>query len=245
MTNRAGYPISAEIPLKKGSLVLLPRFSNTRYAIKVIIERIIVELYNVGKYETKKLPRPEWVEKYEYGIKREKLERYSKLESELADLSKLEQLLFTQGDQLRRSVAYAFRKLGFYINIPQEKGPIEDIKISLGDYKAIIEVKGKKTHATLTDLRQLLQYYIDKKEFSQETNIQAIFVVNHYFHEDLSKRKNPYVKEALELANKYNISLLTTSDLYAIIEKCLIDEALTKVVQEKIVKGSGYIILDR
>ncbi len=240
LTNRADHPISIKIPIKKGELVLLPRFSNVRYAIKVIIERVIVEKFHIKAHEKKSIVRPDWVTRYEYALKRERIEQMDHLKNEIDDYTELEQLLFTQGDQLRKSVAYAFKKLGFNVKIPEEKEPIEDMEISLGDYEAIVEVKGKAAHATLTDLRQLLQYYINKREFAKRTRIKAIFVVNHYCHTDLEQRKDPYVKEALELAEKYNICLLTTQDLYEMIGRYIQGEVTVHKIQEMIMKRKGY-----
>jgi hypothetical protein len=243
LTNRAGHPISVRVPRKKGELVLLPRFSNIRYAIKVIIEQVIIEKFHIKAPEKITILRPDWVTKYEYKLKREKMEHMDRIKTELKDFAELEQLLFTQGDQLRKSVAYAFNKLGFNVNIPEEKEPIEDMEISIDGFEAIVEVKGKTTHATLTDLRQLLQYYINKREFAKKTHIKAIFVVNHYCHMDLEQRKDPYVKEALELAEKYDICLLTTQDLYEMIGRCLQDKVIIHTVQEMIMKRKGYVKL--
>jgi hypothetical protein len=206
------------LKLGKGQIICLPQFKNKELFLKDWLE------FWVSR-------KPSWVEKYQYKEKKV-------LKEKIKTINMLEKLLYGNARELCKAVAEVFRILGFKVTM-SSKGAEPDLYISYDDFMGIVEVKGLKTHATRDDMRALLDYY--DANVNKQPKLKGIFIVNHYCGEEPKIRDKPYTDEALKLAQSKGFCLITTVDLYFMMEKALSDPNLQENARKKIMNEKGFI----
>jgi hypothetical protein len=224
-TNRTNDPISFVAPFYKGNCVFLPTPSNVVEfppfkLLDFILNRgmeLIPEVKNTTPNGTP-TSIPPWANSIASQKELTLLESYNKLEEKLGKYSKFKQLYWESGEQLEDLVIDALRELGLKVT-KLEKGSHVDLEVSLsGGLVAVCEVKGLNGSANLQDLRQLLDYYVEQRDIEQR-NVKGVLFINHFRGEEPSKRGTPVTKEALDLVQRYNFQIITTIELYKILEK--------------------------
>jgi hypothetical protein len=235
--NRAEYAVGIEIPLGRGQLVFLPRFSNMQYAMKLLIENVVVPRLGIKARKESGTVRQPWVTKFEFSAKRRAAEELESAQARITDYSKLEPLLDATGEELRQAVKLAFLKMEFKVTQPPEDKPVQDLDLSFNNWNAVVEIKGKEKDANRDDLRQLLEYLIGQREIEGKTDMNGVFVVNHYCKTDFEKRGTPFTEGAIDLARKYKITLLTSPELYFTIGKVFEGKDSFDAIRDRIIQG--------
>jgi hypothetical protein len=230
-TNRAKYPVFMEVPLGAGKLVLLPRFKDRQKAVAIIIKEIIPQMIQEEDF----VAVSQWVfdfsSPYEQNVK-----------TTLKELETAKRLLYTKNKAFKKAVAFGFKKLGFKVDILPD-GTLPDLRISDGEQKIAVEVKGHENkQADRKDVLQLLGYISE-----EDTKEKGVFVSNHEFNNEPEKRSaNAFTDGAILLADCNNISLISSVDLYESVLKILenkLSDATAKEIRKKIMTGRALVSL--
>lgn len=246
LTNRAGYPISLEVFMGEGRVILLPLFSDRKEAIRNIIEKALPQIFpdleKLRTQELKKIPRPGWVEDYVFTKKKELMEKVELYSKDIQKYTELEALAYSRDIELVRSVALALKELGFQVEITAKKGTVADLDIRIDDkYGAVAEVKGLISPLKIQHLRQLLHYFIDKRDIERVEGIKALFIVNHQMNRKPENRDTvPCTPTALEAAQKHGVAIISTYDLLEALRGVSNREITKEAVRKKIVEAIGY-----
>ena len=229
--NRAGYSVFMEVPLGAGKLVMLPRFKSRAEAATIIVNEVIPQMI----HEEEVTFIPPWLPNFSSPFEKQ-------IRSTLSEIDNTKRLLFTKDKVLEKAVAFAFKKLGFKVDI-LSVGTLPDLRIADGEQKAIVEVKGhEKRQATRREVLQLLGYL-------SETDVKekGILVCNHEFNKEPSKRsEKAFTEGAIQLAERNDISLVASTSLYKVVMKMLegkINSVAMKKIRDKITAGSGLVQL--
>lgn len=225
-TNRAKYPVFIEVPLGGGRLIMLPRFKGMLQAVSIIINEIIPQLIHADDF----VVAPKWVHGFSSPYEQE-------VEQRLKELETAKRLIYTKDKTLEKAVAFAFKKLGFKVEILPD-GTLPDLRILDGEQKAVVEIKGHETRQSgRKDILQLLGYISE-----EDTTEKGVFVTNHEFNKEPNKRKEKaFTEGAIQLADRNDLSLVSTVDLYGSLQKVLEN----RLNQETIVKLRKKIMNNR
>ncbi|MCW4025571.1 MAG: hypothetical protein NWF01_11145 [Candidatus Bathyarchaeota archaeon] len=234
-TNRANDVISFSIQYKSGACVFLPtpcpdsilNDINNLTLLDLLLKRGM-ELIPESERKINEAPLaiPTWASSIASQSELLLLDKYNKISEKLGKYSKFKQLYWENGEPLEKLVVDTLKEIGFSVK-KLEKGSHVDLEVSLpDDVVAVCEVKGLSGSANLQDLRQLLDYYIEQRDIEQR-NVRGFFFVNHFRNEEPSKRGSPATKEAMDLIKKHGFKLITTIELYKILEKHM-SEVLSK-----------------
>lgn len=249
LTNRAGYPISLEIPVGKGKIVLLPLFSDRREAMKNLLEIALPQIYpNVRKppiKQAERVTRPGWVEESIFEKKRDLMEKVELHNKDIRKYTELEALIYSKDIELVQSVALALKELGFQIAVTAKEGTVPDLEIKFNEkYNAVAEVKGLISPLKIEHLRQLLHYFIDKRDVEGVEDIKAVFFVNHQLNRKPENRDSvPCTTTALDTAQKHDIAIVSTYDLFEALRKVVHEKGTREEMRRKIINGVGHVNL--
>ncbi|MEM3637593.1 MAG: hypothetical protein QXX17_03215 [Conexivisphaerales archaeon] len=212
--------LAFSINIGQGILICFPQFNDKQEFLRKWVE------FWFSK-------KPDWADKYEYRLKKT-------LKSKLRIIKRLEKLLYGNDRELRNAVVEALRIIGFDAK-PLTVGTQQDIDVTYGSFRAIVEVKGLKSQADRDDMRALLDYY--DANITKQSNLKGIFVVNHYREIEPTKRESAYTMSAIELAERKKFCLLTADDIYFAIEKAFEREDLKETLRNQIMQGIGPLQL--
>ena len=196
-------------------------------AISMIIDKFGPKLLE------EKFQQPEWVQQYvlnDLGAK-SVVDKISKIETEIEELilekersdseklelSKWADLLFTQGKTLENRLKDAFEFLGVDSVMPEPKGNHgPDLVIRHDGSAFTIEIEGSKGAIKIDKARQLLHWIADSP-----TDHKGVLIGNPFREMDPSIRPpdnyNLFVKEAVQLAEKRNLVLLPSFEIFRIV----------------------------
>jgi hypothetical protein len=230
-TNRAGYPIFAEVPIGNGKLVLLPRFKDRQSAINIIVNDVLPHMV----HEDETIAIPDWVATLNHPFEKE-------IRETLGKIGKAKRLLYTKDRLLKKAAAFAFETIGFYVvELPEDAHA--DLEIIDGAQKAVVKVKGLEMRLSdRIDVLPLLGYSTPEGNAAK-----GVFVSNsEFFKAPEQREKSAFKQGALELANDTKLTLLSTIELYNLVMATLQGKATASDVQqfrEKILQGKGIINL--
>jgi hypothetical protein len=229
--NRAGYSVFMEVPLGAGKLVMLPRFKNRAEAVTIIVNEIIPQIIHEEEFAFV----PQWLQEYSSPYE-------TQLKNTLKEIEQAKRILFTKDKLLKKAVAFAFEKIGFNVEILPD-GTLPDLRVTDEEAKAIVEVKGhENAQSNRQDVLQILGYIseTDAKE-------KGIVVSNHEFSKEPNKRsKEAFTNGAIQLAEKNDITLISSVDLYNVVIKTLegkLGEDKLKRIRNKIISENGLVKL--
>ena len=228
-TNRAGYPVFAEIPIGLGKLVMLPTFQNRSQAVTTIVSELVPQMIQ----EEEPLPAPEWLPAFS-----SELETNTK--NLLREIDTMKKLLYTKDKSLKKAVAYAFEKLGFKVKILPD-GTLPDLEVSADEMKGVIEVKGHENkQADRKDVLQLLGYLSES-----DAKLKGISVVNHEFRlSPDSRTSRAFTDGAIQLGNRNELCLLSSIDLWRTVSLILEgkenSETLARI-RKSVMTGTGPV----
>jgi hypothetical protein len=228
-TNRAGYPIFAEVPIGNGKLVLLPRLKDRQAAINILVNEVLPHMV----HEDETIAIPDWVITLNHPFEKEIRETMGKI-------GKAKRLLYTKDRLLKKAVSFALETIGFYVvELPEDSHA--DLEIIDGVQKAVVKAKGLEMRLSdRIDVLPLLGY-----STPEGVTAKGIFVSNSEFAKPPEQReKTAYKQGAIELANDTKLSLLNTIELYDLVMATLQGKATAANVQqfrEKILQGKGIV----
>ena len=143
------------------------------------------------------------------------------------------------GDALVRAVSYSLEFLGFTVTITEKEGR-HDIEFHEKDFYAIAEIKGLQGSADIEDLRQLIDFHL-RKLSERKNKLVAYLIVNHHRNLPPDKRGAPFTREVINaVKTSYPfVRLLTTLDIYRLIERVLRSE-ISKETAREIIKSISF-----
>jgi hypothetical protein len=197
--------------------------------IKVYAPRELIE--NIVKVRKK----PHWINKYPLPNKKQHLELKMKLDRELFEYEKFEELLYLKTKSLEESVIFAFKWLGFNVT-PTNEGAYADLELNKDNFVAAVEVSGGNGGCPMDKIRQLSHYYTKTLEEEDRDIKHLIVLFNHFYDRDLEEREEPFAHQVQKAARRYKITLVTTMQLYDKIKRVKSGESKEKIVKE-IIEG--------
>ncbi|TET46098.1 hypothetical protein E3J62_05285 [candidate division TA06 bacterium] len=165
---------------------------------------------------------------------------FAESHDKLIGLTRPKDLLYLSGRELTRRVSEVFNRMGIHAE-EKEDGGREDIEIEHEKLNGLVEVKGLKGYANIDDVRQLLDWWLNRIEVNP--NVKGVLIVNHYRDMEPSKRKDPYTKSAMELGRNNKFCLMTTVDLLEMYKRYLQSEETSETIVEKIGSSEGLLDL--
>jgi len=177
---------------------------------------------------------PTWAKDYKLPGEQEILTELEKLQTALERYQKFKLLLTASGNALVRAVSYSLEFLGFIVTVT-EKGGRHDLEFRDEGFYAIAEIKGLQGPANIEDLRQLIDFHLRKLR-EGKYKLMAYLIVNHYRNLPPTERGIPFTAEVIN-AVKTNypfIRLLTTLDIYTLVDKVLRSEINKESAREAI-----------
>ncbi len=244
-TNLLGFPISIEMGMNS-NLIFIPYYDGAieKQFLRDIIDKIKQRLLSD---KAKKLA-PAWVNKYSSSEEQKLLAKRIETDKEMEKYEKIKGVLWQSGNYLTESITFLLNELGINSNNVEINGK-EDIIISEDNLSAIIENKGIDGYANNDQLRQLLEWYMEK--IKTDTGVKGIFILNEFRSVEPEKRselcKNklgkdyPFTEDAIRIAENNNFCLLTTFTLFKLfLEKTHNNFDKNKFI-EKLAGSKGYI----
>ena len=158
--NRAGYPVSIEVSLGKGKLIMLPTFKNKNYVFQILFSEIIPKMI---KQEDLGGIEPTWVDKISIPMEDE-------YKNKLNQIRNLKRLISTNGKALEKATVFALELLGFQVE-QLNQGAHVDIRITDGDESVLVEVKGHENRqASRQEYIQLLAFLSELRKSAKRSN---------------------------------------------------------------------------
>lgn len=237
------------IPKRRGgTLVLLPVADqfHTESAVELLLPRA---------REFEETPPPNWAGgieipgetsiKNEIAEQKKQLEamasKLSEVEGSLRELQRFKGLLYETGLVLQELVRETLEKLG----ARTEPSIVSDeFIISIGEEKALVEVKGVGKSMSKGDLGQLIT---DLGEHLKATGegIQGVLIGNAWRNLPLDQRdthdKPIFPKNVVKIAENQNIGLISTTELFKAYCDSLKDPGSKESTLPKIIRGKGII----
>lgn len=218
---RAGFP-NGELVAESGTVIWLP--PTTEIIDHQAIELLLRERYGVLKEDAP----PLWLAQYTLPTELPIIQRIEKIQSESAELSRkleheqedlqdasrLKKLLYETGEGvLEPIVREALALLGAVIQLPKERGR-EDGRLSdPNGRQATLEIKGRTGPLRLDDVRQAHQWVADSLTYESRQS-KGILIANLNKDTDPKNRGEVFPKNCIELAQNFQISLVTTSQIF-------------------------------
>lgn len=207
-TNKPGNPVSLYIPIQEGGCIILPSLKQLDKIYSIIYNNL-----NSFYPELEFGIKPEWVSSYLSEKETELFNKKEEIEEKLGKYSVYKELLWGTGTKLEKLVRQSLAELGCNVT----RLPIDsacDFEVDLGDgLIGVCEIKGLKKNATKDEMRQLLEYFIDQRDF-KEKQVKGIMILNHYRDTHPLKRPEPLSEGGKKLAIDYKFKIMTTIELY-------------------------------
>jgi len=226
------------------AIIFIPPISETNNSIELLLEEISGERVEAPR------KNPEWKKslilegekrltekKEEIGKTLEvQVEEYKKTESALEELIIYKDLLTESGVNLENIVE---RTLGFFgLKIKKVAGFKEDRRYEIEGYNIPIEIRGKENKPmSLEDLRQLISR---KSEGENEDYVNGIFCFNHFLNLPPDKRPPAFSKDIIDEAVKWRLSLVTTYDIFNLVNKKLREKSVDEEIKEILTKPGEF-----
>ena len=168
----------------------------------------------------------------------------ARLGKEREGLESFKNLLFEKGTNLGTAIQKVFVKLmeaspDIITDVSEYEENIEDLLIKTSYGEAIVESKGVDRKSTsLRDLRQLDQYITDS-EFDHGIPRKGILVGNPYRLDEPRNRDEAFPSNVKEFAEKREICLVTSYDLFKAFRQFLKDELSAGDIVRRMFDASG------
>ncbi len=193
-----------------------------------IIYEILDNLFEFEDY----IEKPKWINNYFLTSMKNIIESINEIDSkinklienkrekiiELEKRTRFTKLLYEQGSNLEIIVSDALKELDCII-LNKTIGNNEDIQFKdPNGNNWIVEVKGRKGCLKRDDIRQLDDWV---KKLILEENWQGYaLLIGNYFNEDIpSNRKSPLTDNEKNTLQRFGFSLLTTYELFQVIQQ--------------------------
>lgn len=237
--NLFDFPVSLVRKKGKGIMIFLPFYGEGD-----ISKNILRDIIDIIKKNFLMKPgiisiQPDWLEKYYLPDEKTLLRKIDDAKNIILEYNIIKQILYETGDPLVDSLKFLFKKFGFQVTIKEKEG-IQDIELKHEKFFAIIEVKGKNKDANITDIRQLLDWYVDVQGEDESRDVKPIFIINHFRENEPKSRGEPFTQKALETGTNNGFCLITTYYLFNSYEKFL-KGTITIEDIKKILNKKGFV----
>jgi hypothetical protein len=207
---------------ESGNVIWLPQ--PTEISTYEAIDLLLRQRYGL-LFETQ---APEWVAGFELPAEKPYIEaiqdkrsqinqltaEIGSIEKSLGCVSRYRKLLYEQGqDALEPVVRDALRELGAEVQDPQTKGREDGRLIDPQGRQAILEIKGRAGTLRAQDLRELDNWVRDAIAYDDWAG-KGILVANLQCDLAPKERKNTIPANCVQLSRNYNISILSTTQIF-------------------------------
>jgi hypothetical protein len=222
-------PVSIQIPIQKGNIIVLPSITNkTNAEIAVIFSEYDQFLKASKEDEVNRINLPDWVKQYTLGSESLELnklsilkEKRTAIEKKIADQNdvltyydNLKQLIFASGNELEQIVESLFKEIGYQIEA-KGKGK-DDIIMSHLDEVAVVEIKGVKGSGAEKHAAQLMKW-VNNYHIEKDNNPKGILLVNAFNSKPINERtEDAFPNQMLPYCKQQRFCLLTSIQLLEI-----------------------------
>jgi hypothetical protein len=208
--NRKGKPLSLEYNWGKGTVVLLPSLPR-KSTLPYILDHAIPEYVGVAE--------PSWLSDYTFLDESELQGNLERMQSTLSDYRRWKRLLYATGNQLARSSKDAMMTLGLDVHEPKSAGD-HDLEMILSSNEiAIIEITGSTGMVDVDKVRQLLDCMLKMEQEHPDLAVKGLLIANWEREKTPKSRGKAYTAKAVERAQANGICLITTVQLYELLQK--------------------------
>ncbi len=185
--------------------------------------------------------KPDWLQKYSFKTKDEKLKKIESLREEVSKFEIIERLLYGTGKPLEESVAFSLDTLGFKdVKLYDNEGD-RDVSFFHDGKNYLIEIQGTTKQGSKRKINQLRGWIETAIESGLDVDeVKGIFVVNHNRKIDPDCRDTPLTDHAKKFLKLYGYTFFTTYYLYNIVKDLLINKIADKQAINKILKGESF-----
>ena len=196
----------------------------TEIEISEAIDQILQYRYAI---QFERIP-PQWVEMFHLPAQQPILNEIHKKERLIGELEKQLQderqkfmrasqflkLLYEQGEVVLEPVVRdALRELGAFVEDPGIKGREDGRLVDPFTRNGMLEIKGRVGDLKLSDVRELDNWVRDAVA-NENWHSKGLLIANLQCNEDPRKRTNPFPKNCVDTAKIFDISILTTTQLF-------------------------------
>ncbi|MEM3390463.1 MAG: hypothetical protein QW491_13825 [Thermoproteota archaeon] len=240
--NRACQTVALRVPLFDGEIILLPGNpyrKNLEYYLP-IIQSLLEVLPKLKRLSEEELPPPEWISSYIFPKERELLNKKTEIDEQLKIFRVRKELLYAYGDRLEEVAGLPLGRFGFTIeSLP--KGEYADFILRVGDKQvAAVEVTSSTKQIAINELRQLIRFLVDCE--TENRSIKGILIGNHFYEKPPEERGEPFTKDVLSAAAKHNICLVTTVELFKVLQKLDEEKVKPEEIRDKLLNTVGIYI---
>ena len=262
LRNKTGNVVGFALNIKNGKIFFIPYIDNYKNP-KMFIDLIINFCRPFFEKDTK-TPEPKWSKNEIYSlpgeneirkkileeedkkkILEEEIRRYISKQEELTDLRKL---LYEKGKQLEVITRKAFEKLGFTVSVFNEGDMEHDIILESEESRIIGEIEGKDKDMLHIEKLDQLSRVIDEDFKNNQEMANGILIGNAFRHKDPQERKNIFSDKVRVSAERKNIALLSTVELFYAVKNILSssdsdNEELKKKYRDQIYNSMGKEVI--
>lgn len=212
--------------VEDGRLVIV--FKNPR--IRVYAPREVIQ------YIVRVRKKPKWIENYLLPNKKKHLGQKKRLDKNLYEYERFEELLYLKDKTLEESVMFALKWLGFEVKrLPEDA--FADLEAKKGTFLVAIEVSGGNAGCPMSKVRQLSDYFAKTLEEEKREIKNLLLLFNHFHDIHVRERKEAFAPEIRKAADRYQINLVTTRQLYEKIRCVKSGEVTKEQIAEQIIEG--------
>ncbi len=203
--------------MHRGRIIVLPSTESLLHgemdkeAIRSL-DRLLkcIDYYIVSKYSKISQPLPFWIDSIMIRNEEDIRSKYHSLEKELNQIREEKAILSGSGHSLTRKVAHHLEWLGFNTE-EKESGGVQDIEITDGDFRGIVECAGSKGYFKIEKVRQLIEYVAVE-------GVKGIFIGNPWkdIHPKERNLSKAFTDQVIKRATALNIGLITVPHLYRV-----------------------------
>lgn len=218
MTGSYGHSLCVSYKHVKGRILILPSIqpiihgefdSSAKNLLTAYLEYLGSEI--LVRFEELSKPAPEWLNSIMIRNESKLKTQYETLGRELQTLYEEKSILADDGHSLTRKVASLLEWLGFQA-VEKESIGYQDIEISEGEFRAVIECTGSIGYFNIDKVRQLLEYIAIEEE------AKGIFIGNPWKDKHPKNRDlhEAFTDRAIERARRLGVCLVTVPHLYRV-----------------------------
>lgn len=241
--------------VENGIVVFMPDAYFSQYEKTTVSRKeksFLQDIYNFTQTLNQRTKQeiPKWLQNYQTKEEKEvddKMEKISneieklvnkqnKLKIQKEEMEDTKRVFISSGDELEEIVKNIFKELGF--NIIKFGGNEEDLVCENDGKYFIMEIKGVDGSATEKHTAQTLKW---KTNYFINTNIdgKGVLIINGFKNKELELRNNIFPKQILKYAEHQNLCLLSTTQLFNILNQFREGKITTKEIADKIFNQKG------
>ncbi len=188
------------------------------YYLEHLVNSVLVHFWEPSE------ARPDWLDSIGIRNEDELRDQYQTLGNKLEEINEEKSILADDGYTLTRKVANILESLGFQTEEREIYGK-QDIEITEGGSKALIECSGSVGYFNIDKLRQLIDYLISE----EEEKPKGIFIGNPLKNKHPKDRDLAFTDNVEKRATQLGICLVTVPHLYRVFLEIESEDDKTRV----------------